>query len=148
MHTSLLKGEFRQAKLRTLAAMMLLTWAQFLVVFVPFGRWRHSLGFPATPADRQIDLHRARGFAADVGWAARKLPWTAKCLSRAMALSWMMRRREIGHSVVIAVRPGDSRNSTDSLHAWVEMADKKILGDLPGPWIEALRLGEQTQPIT
>jgi len=28
-----------------------------------------------------------------------------------------------------------------ALHAWVEVKGGTILGDLPGPWIETLRLG-------
>jgi len=33
------------------------------------------------------------------------------------------------------------RGTADDLHAWVEVAGKTILGDLPGPWVETLRLG-------
>lgn len=79
--------------------------------------------------------------AGDVEWAAGRLPLPTKCLPRAMALSWMLRRRRIGHAVVIAVRPSQLRQSPDALHAWVEVEGEKILGDLPGPWIETARLG-------
>lgn len=117
----------------------MLSWAQLLVFFIPFGRWRRTLGCPADPGDRSADLHEARRLAADIEWAAKRLPRDAKCLPRAMALSWMMRRRQLGHEVVIAVRPSGSRSSPDALHAWIEAGGEKILGDLPGPWIETFR---------
>jgi hypothetical protein len=58
-----------------------------------------------------------------------------------MALSWIMRSKRIGHVLVIAVRPSQLRHAPDGLHAWVEINDQKIIGDLPGPWVETLRLG-------
>lgn len=122
--------------------MALLSWAQLLVISVPFRRWRRSLGLAAESADRPIDLNLARRLAADVEWAAKRLPWAIRCLPRAMALSWMMRRRHIDHVVVIAVRPSGSRNAPDALHAWVEAAGEKVIGNLPGPWIETFRSGD------
>jgi hypothetical protein len=59
-----------------------------------------------------------------------------------MALSWALRRQRIGHAVVIAVRPDQYRRSTDALHAWIEVEGEKVIGDLPGPWVEMLRLGK------
>ena len=118
-----------------------LSLAQLLVTAIPFGHWQNRLGLGPTLAGGPADLHRARRFAADVEWAAKRLPFLTKCLPRAMALSWMLRRKRIGHSVVFAVRPADSRASAEALHAWVEIDGQKILGDLAGPWIETLRLG-------
>lgn len=89
-------------------------------------------------------MDRARQLAADVEWAARRLPVATKCLPRAMALSWMLRRRRIGHTLVIAVRPSEMRQSADAMHAWVEIEGERLIGDLPGPWIETLRLGAET----
>lgn len=80
--------------------------------------------------------------ARQVDWAAGRLPFEIKCLPRAMALSWMLQARSISHAVVFAVRPSDQRDSPDALHAWVEIGGTKVLGDLPGPWLETLRLGE------
>jgi Transglutaminase-like superfamily len=119
--------------------MVHLGWAQFLVAFVPFNRWSGSLGQPSEvdPADR---LDEARRDAADVEWAAKRWPVLTKCLPRAMALSWTLRRKRIRHAVVIAVRPMQQRQSADALHAWVEVDGARILGDLPGRWIETARL--------
>lgn len=115
-----------------------LCWAQLLVSWLPFNRWRTSLGLDG---DMQAgSVKRATCLAADVDWAARKLPFTIKCLPRAMALSWMLRRRRLLHTIVIAVRPPNLRLSSDDLHAWVEVDGQTILGELPGPWVETLRI--------
>ncbi len=134
-------AEFWRPKVRTLAAIAHLCWAQLLVSWVPFNRWRDTLGFATSS---QPPLDQARRLAADVEWASKRLPFPTKCLPRAMALSWMLRRRNLRHTVVIAVRPSELRNSADALHAWVEIGGERIIGDLPGPWIETLRLGAQT----
>lgn len=114
--------------------------AQLLVSWVPFSRWRDTLGFASSS---RPPLDQARRLAGDVEWAARRLPFPTKCLPRAMALSWMLRRRKLGHMVVIAVRPSELRKAADALHAWVEVGEERIIGDLPGPWIETLRLGAE-----
>lgn len=113
--------------------------AKLLVDWVPFKRWNAALGQAKGTADLR-SVQEARQLAADVEWAAKRLPFATKCLPRGMALSWTLRRRQIPHSLVIAVRPSERRNSPDALHAWVEVNGQKILGDLPGPWIETARL--------
>lgn len=120
--------------------MMRLCRAQLLVAFIPFHSWRHGLGLEAGHSGAP-DAAAARQMAADVEWGAKRLPFSPKCLPQAMALSWMLRQKRIEHSVVFAVRPADSRESAEALHAWVEIDGQKILGDLSGPWIETLRLG-------
>ena len=134
------RSSFWQPKLRIATAMMCLCWAQLLVSLVPFRHWRSRLGL-AAQGKQLVDHVAARSQAADVEWAAKRLPFPTKCLPRAMALSWMLRRKRIEHSVVFAVRPADSRESAEALHAWVEIDGQKILGNLSGPWIETLRLG-------
>jgi hypothetical protein len=123
--------------------MLMLCHARLLVAWVPLARWRDSLGWvPLTGGgDPTGSLVTARKLAAHVEWAAVRLPFQMKCLPQAMALSWMLRRKQLGHAVVIAVRPADLRGSADALHAWVEVDSERILGDLPGPWVETLRLG-------
>ncbi len=111
--------------------------AKLVVAAVPFTRWRATL---ACSAQRSAADYRARRLAARVERAALRLPFETKCLPRAVALSWLLRRRNIGHAVVFAVRPYRARDDTDTLHAWVEIDGTRILGDLPGPWLETLRL--------
>ena len=130
---------FWQPKLRTAAAMARLCAARLLVAWVPFDRWRDTLGLGG--GNGEPSTTAAAKLAGDVEWAATRWPLENKCLPRAIALSWMLRRRRIAHAVVIAVRPDQLRQSPDALHAWVEVGGEKVLGDLPGPWIEVARLG-------
>lgn len=112
--------------------------ARLLVALVPLEHWRESLGESAgRPASAE-----ARRLARQVESAAAWLPFETKCLARAMALSWLLRRFQIRHAVVFAVRPPALRNAPDALHAWVETEGAIIIGDLPGPWLETLRLGD------
>jgi len=128
---------------RTAEAMAALTVARVMVATVGFKRWRLTLG--GTAAGRASNLLAAEAYriAAHVEWAARLLPFSTKCLPRAMALSWILRSRRIGHTFVFAVRPAPQRSLDDQLHAWVELAGKTIIGELPGPWVETLRLGDR-----
>lgn len=131
-----------RSRLRTAEAMVALSAARLLIETVPFNRWRDLLGSTAGEADQLPAMkERAQRLAAHVEWAATKLPFATKCLPRAMALSWMLRRQRLAHAMVLAVRPADRRQSPDALHAWVELDGQKIMGDLPGPWIEFLRIG-------
>ena len=113
--------------------------ARIVVGTLPFKYWRKSLGC----ADGRADQEQALLWASHVDWAARRLPLVMKCLPRAMALSWILRRLRIGHTIIFAVRPIDLRDGDDALHAWIEVDGRTILGDLPGPWVETLRLGAQ-----
>jgi len=123
--------------------MAALCWARLMVAALPFDRWRDTLG----GTSKGGSIEAACRFAGHVDWAARLLPFSTKCLPRAMALSWILRSRGIGHCVVFAVRPAELRGADDQLHAWVEIGGETILGDLPGPWIEALRMGNgRAQP--
>jgi hypothetical protein len=87
-------------------------------------------------------LAEGQRLARQVERAAARLPFSTKCLPRAMALSWILRRKRIGHVLVFAVRPAGLRDGPDALHAWVEIEGVTVIGDLPGPWLETLRLGE------
>jgi hypothetical protein len=131
------RGWFRTAK-----AMIVLGSAQLVVDRISFHRWRNTLGFGSGgAADSSIVEAEARRLAANVERAAARLPFATKCLPRAMALSWLLRRRRLGHTVVLAVRPAEMRDSPDALHAWVEVNGARVIGDLPGPWVETVRLG-------
>lgn len=122
----------------------MLCFARLLVAWVPFDRWRNWLGAAKScdePGSADA-LGMGRRLAAHVEWAAVRLPSSTMCLPQAMALSWLLRRNGIGHQVVVAARPAHLRDSEDALHAWVEVDGQKIMGDLPGQWVETLRLGE------
>ncbi len=123
--------------------MAALSVAQLLVSTIAFKRWSHTLGGTATEPASDLATADARKLAAHVEWAARLLPFSTKCLVRAMALSWILRRQGLAHTMVFAVRPADRRQHPDVLHAWVETNGERIIGDIPGPWIESLRLGSK-----
>jgi hypothetical protein len=131
-----------RSRLRTATAMAAICWARLVVATLPFSRWRKTLGGTAKNGSANIASGEARRLAAHVDWAARLLPFPTKCLPRAMALSWILRSKHIGHCVVFAVRPPEQRSADDQLHAWVEIAGERILGDLPGTWVETLRMGD------
>ena len=116
--------------------------ARVLVALVPFNRWRTSLSLGGSAVAPPASVASARALADDVERAAQRLPFATKCLPRAIALSWLLTDKRIAHSFVFAVRPPRMRTCSDALHAWVEVAGVKVLGDLAGPWIETLRLGE------
>lgn len=134
-----------RGRLRTVVAMIAIGAAQLAVTLVPFHRWRGSLGTRPSrlDEDRPLPPNAAEGqrTAAIVERAAQRMPFQTKCLPRAVALSWLLRRKNLPHSVVFAVRPADRRQLPDALHAWVEINGAKVIGELPGPWVETLRLG-------
>jgi hypothetical protein len=126
--------------------MAALAFARLLVAAVPFHHWRDRLGSrPSHPVAGPLPvdpLAEGQRLARQVERAAARLPFSTKCLPRAMALSWILRRKRIGHVLVFAVRPAGLRDGPDALHAWVEIEGVTVIGDLPGPWLETLRLGE------
>jgi len=132
-------------RIGTLGLISGLCFARLLIAWVPFGMWRRSLGLATAGnpgASGEAVLLQAQALARHIEHAAARLPFETKCLPRAMLLSWRLRRWSVAHSVVFAVRPSGRRNGHDSLHAWVEVKGVKVIGDLPGPWIETLRLGQ------
>src|SRR3954453_9408027 len=125
--------------------MALLCWAWILVHWVPLAKWRGTLGRTGEPARLPDDASRLAG---QVERAATRLPFAIRCLPRAMVLSWVLRKAAIDHALVIAVRPPAQREGSDALHAWVEIDRARLIGDLPGPWIELVRLGQMSEETT
>lgn len=128
------------ARLRTVRAMILLCAARILIATVPFRIWRKWLGRPGTAAAAP-DPVAARRLTAQVNRAGSRLPFTTKCLPRAMALSWLLQHARSPHRLVLAVRPPELRGGEDDLHAWIEVDGHIVLGDLPGPWLRLLDQG-------
>jgi hypothetical protein len=120
--------------------MVLLLAARLLVGAVPFRIWRKWLG-GQSDAQNRVDAPAARRLAAQIERAAWRLPLSIKCLPQAMALSWLLRRAGLAHSIVFAVRPPGHRDGHDDLHAWIEVGAEVVLGDLLGPWLRMLDQG-------
>lgn len=123
--------------------MVLLCLARVLIALVPLRRWRGSLGLAkACNADAARDAQLVRTLAGHVERGASRLPFSTRCLPRAMALSWMLRLAGVPHAVIFSVRPQSLRDGADdTLHARLEAGGACVLGDLPGPWIDVARLG-------
>lgn len=122
-----------QARAATAEAVAWLVLARLLVAQVPFGRWRRWLGAPvvAQAGDPllRLDANLAqRRLARAVVRATRRLPGESRCLARAMALHWMLRRRGLGGVLHIGVLPGEARGTLDDLHAWVTQSGEVLLG--------------------
>lgn len=118
-------------------ALLALLAGQMLIQLVPLRKWHKGLGLAAGRSGPE-----AHSLARHVERAATRLPFQTRCLCRAVALSLMLRRRGIAHSLIIASRPlGRREGEEDALHAWVESGGKIVLGELAGPWIEAARFG-------
>jgi hypothetical protein len=115
--------------------------ARLLVAGPRLGWWRRWLGAiaaqPLAGAPNAADRH----LAAAVERAATRLPGGAKCLPRAMALHWMLRRRSRPSQLVIATLPGSKRGGLDSLHAWIEAGGEVLIGALDQPFQPLVRFG-------
>lgn len=141
---SLTQPEIWRLRQHTLEAMGWLCLARLMVACAPFGSWSGQLGLNGAAV--QDSTVKARRWALHVERAAAHLPFGLLCLPRAMALSWLLRRRAIPHQLVIAARPADQRDGRDDLHAWVESDGNIVMGALPGPWIETVRLPPPPPP--
>ncbi len=138
------QAEAWRLRRRTLAATGWLCLARLTVAWLPFRLWRGRLGLAGKTADEAVS--EARRLARHVDRAAARLPFGLLCLPRAMALSWLLRRRAIAHQLVLAARAAGQRGGADDLHAWIEAGGTIVLGDLPGPWVETMRFPASRLP--
>lgn len=126
----------------TIEAMALLVMARILVAYVPLARWRRTLGAPIAPRPEEPSLsptstvpadRRLRRLVHAVERAAVRLPGENRCLAKAMALQWMLRRRGLSASLVIGVLPGQRHGALRDLHAWVEREGTILIGESDQP---------------
>lgn len=120
-----------KARRLTIEAMFWLLLAWLLIHGFRFGRWHHHLGLAQKqPGGDDHPTPYCRYLANVVTRGAMRLKMPLKCLPRAMALHWMLRRRGVRATLVIGMLPGSQRGTSDDLHAWVEMDGETILGDI------------------
>ena len=129
------------ARARTAEAAVLLIIARLLIATVALRRWRSTLGAVARKPGAADALTLASLLCRHVERAALRLPIETKCLPRAMALSWMLRRRSIAHAAVFGVRQSGAAPDTETLHAWVEIAGQALPTGSDRSWQEVFRLG-------
>lgn len=129
-------------RLRVAEAACLLVAARVLVAALALKHWRQRLGpagsIPSSgspPGPRERDLARA------VLRADFRLPIGCKCLQRALALHWMLRRRRLPSQLVIAAPASADRRSMDDLHAWVESGGELLIGAPDRPHHAIIRFG-------
>lgn len=115
-------------------ALAWLVLARLLVASVPLAWWRRWLGPLTAVARSDPPVGVDRRLARAVERATQRLPGGARCLPRAMALHWMLRRRHRSSQLVIAVLPGVARGGVDDLHAWIETGGEILIGQLDQPF--------------
>lgn len=124
-----------RARLITLEAALLLAWARLLVDWRALSGWRNRLGpMVNTPTQGAGADWGSRYLARAVERAAGRLPFTTKCLPRAIALHLMLARRGAESQLVLAVLPGLARGKVDDLHAWIEAGGEVLIGATPLPY--------------
>jgi len=124
-----------KARFLTVEAMSWLLVAWLLIHGSRFGRWRQHLGRVQTQAGNDDEPDRRHHYLANVvSRGAMRMGMPQKCLPRAMALHWMLRRRRVRATLVIGMLGRHERGTLDDLHAWVEMSGETIIGDVGQPY--------------
>lgn len=100
-----------------------------LTVLLRWGGFRraHTLLARFTPPVLSNSPLEAPALAAAVEQAARIAPIQVSCLTRSLALWWLLRRRRIAGELCIGVRKNDGQLQA---HAWVE-EQGRVLNDAP-----------------
>jgi hypothetical protein len=137
-----------RGRIAVAVALVVLILAHFVVNWIPFVRWKGSIGWHSETKPSAAAVRDALRIGARIERAALRLLLPTKCLPRAVAASWILRSKRIPHVLVFAARPKELRDRPDALHAWVEVGGITIIGELPGPWIETLRLAGEVDDET
>jgi hypothetical protein len=108
-----------------LAARLALRWLPFRTVSAHFGV--RGCVSPLDDAPRSIDAAHRITWA--IAAAARRVPWTARCLEQALAARWMLRSRNVASTFYIGVEVG-TRLELGSLeaHAWLRSGSVIVSG--------------------
>jgi Transglutaminase-like superfamily len=110
-------------------AVILLLIARLLIRFDPLRWWRASLG-RVGPCPHLCGKRSNRQVVRAVIRATQRLPLEMICLPRAMAVQWMMRRRQPS-ALVFGTLPERGTANLRALHAWVEVDAEIIIGNDP-----------------
>lgn len=123
-----------QQRLSTLRAMTYLATARALVRLFPFAWYRWTVGAPsagpiADEADQSFPPSPGdpAQLARRIERAAMRLPGESKCLAKAIALQWMLRRIGQPGLIVIAVHRRE-RIARHAYHAWLDHDGAMLVG--------------------
>ncbi len=106
--------------------------ARALIKFVPFRRWRRTLG--TISADDQPDRpalsDQQAKQAADIGRMIKRLAskqsFEAVCFPQAITGRWVLKRRGIPSDIVIGSRRDAEKGI--AFHAWLKVGDDVVTG--------------------
>lgn len=122
--------------------MALLTAARCLIALFRLNLWRGLLGESLDDAGpAAAPSATARALAAAIERGSMRLPFTCKCLPRALALHWMLRWRGLPSQLVITVLDPAHRGEGENLHAWVEAGGAILIGAIERPYVPLARFG-------
>jgi len=103
--------------------------ARVAVWFVPFRRLASGLGdkMSVSPSE-DIETHRAT--SDSIGWAVRalgrRLPGMRQCLVQAIAVTWMLKRRQIPSTLYFGLAKDEGGEL--EAHAWVRSGTRVLTG--------------------
>lgn len=124
-------------------AMLALVLAKAVIATIGFARWRNWLGPPSGGAAGATHANATSfALAQAVERASARLPFETKCLPRAIALHWLLRRRNLPSRLVIAALPSGARGAVETLHAWVEVGDRILIGAIDLPYQPIAAFGD------
>jgi hypothetical protein len=106
-----------------------LGFARLALALFPFRRISKSLGQPRLESpSRSTNALAAR--AAEIGWAVETMSrytiWDTACLTQAIAVTWMLKRRGIPSTLYLGTAMDDARALT--AHAWVRSGTHILTG--------------------
>jgi len=93
----------------------------------PFDETAKRLRLPLSPVHTPMEQERVvLHVRAALGAIRRRIPWTATCLVRAVAVHHVLVRRKVASSLVLSVTPASGK--TVDAHAWLEAGGLVVTG--------------------
>ncbi len=116
-----------------LEAAIRLSFAQILVSTLPYSWWSHTLGMHVETHSELEQPTSDPTSVQTVVWAietaSRYLPWSPVCLPRAMAMKWMLGRRDVNSVLCIGILMNALKLDKDAnLHAWLTVGSDTVSG--------------------
>jgi hypothetical protein len=111
-----------------LRALVMLTYASFLIAFIPFAKVCKTA--EKLVSGRAPDLDERARIIEKIRWAilavARRVPWKAVCFQQALAAQIMLRHRGIDSTLFYGAAPNLDEGM--SAHVWVRDGDTFVIG--------------------